>query len=212
MNVLSALSQTGIIPVVKLETPESTLPLADALSAGGLPAMEITFRTDCAAEAIMLVSRSRPDIVVGAGTVLTVEQAERAIYSGAQFIVSPGLNPKVVEYCLSKSIPVVPGCVTPTEIEAALSLGLDTVKFFPAEAFGGLKALKALSAPYSGVRFMPTGGISLDNAAEYLAFSKVFACGGSFMVTDSLIKSGSFDKIAALSLKAAELVKASGRK
>lgn len=153
------------------------------------------------------MSDAFPEMTVGAGTVLTTDQAQKAVWCGAQFIVSPGLNPKVVSWCIDRNIPVIPGIATPTELEAALDLGLTTVKFFPAEAFGGLKTLKAISAPYGNVRFMPTGGISLENMESYLSFSKIIACGGSFMVTGDLIEKEDYGKITELSRAAVDIVR-----
>ena len=177
------ISEIGIIPVIKIKDAAGAVPLAQALARGGLPAAEITFRTACAEEAIRRITAELPDMLVGAGTVLTVEQASRAKDAGASFIVSPGLNPEVVSWCLEAGVPVLPGVCTPSDIEKALSLGLKTVKFFPAEASGGVAMLKAMSAPYGDVRFMPTGGINEKNLLAYLSFPKVVACGGSFMVS-----------------------------
>lgn len=171
-----------IVPVVKLEKAEDAKDLAGALVRGGIPCAEVTFRTDAAAEAIRRMSESYPDMLVGAGTVLKTEQVDAAIEAGAKFIVSPGLNPKVVRYCQEKGIPVYPGVATASEIEQALELGLSVVKFFPAEVNGGVKAIKALSAPYFQLRFMPTGGISQENIGSYLSCPQVIACGGSWMV------------------------------
>ena len=194
--------ETGLIPVIKIEDPAVAVPLAKALIDGGLPAAEVTFRTACAAEAISAMAKAYPDMLIGAGTVLTPEQADAAIAAGASFIVSPGLNPRVVKHCQSKGVPIIPGCSSPTDIETALELGLTTVKFFPAEAAGGLPMLKAMSAPYGNVRFMPTGGIDTTNLLSYLKFNKILACGGSFMVKDDLIKAGDFAAITALTRKA----------
>ena len=188
----------GIIPVIKIDNADDAVPLAKALIDGGLPAAEITFRTSCAAEAIKKITTAYPEMLVGAGTVLTTAQVDAAIAAGSSFIVSPGLNPKVVAYCIEKNIPVIPGCANPSDIEAAIELGLDTVKFFPAEAAGGLPMLKAMSAPYGAIKFMPTGGINADNILTYLKFGKILCCGGSFMVKDELVKAGEFDKITAL--------------
>lgn len=184
-----------LIPVIRLERVEDAAPLAKALSEGGLPVAEVTFRTACAADAIREMKRACPDMLVGAGTVLTAEQVDAAIEAGAEFIVSPGLNPDVMEYCLEKGMPVIPGCATPSEVEAAISYGLTTVKFFPAEAAGGVKMIRAMAAPYSGIRFMPTGGITLENIGSYLACPAVLACGGSFTVSDTDLKNGDFDAI-----------------
>lgn len=194
--------ETGLIPVIKIEDPAVAVPLAKALIDGGLPAAEVTFRTACAAEAISAMAKAYPDMLIGAGTVLTPEQADAAIAAGASFIVSPGLNPRVVKHCQSKGVPIIPGCSSPTDIETALELGLKTVKFFPAEAAGGLPMLKAMAAPYGNVRFMPTGGIDTTNLLSYLKFNKILACGGSFMVKDDLIKAGDFAAITALTRKA----------
>ena len=188
----------GIIPVIKIDNADDAVPLAKALIDGGLPAAEITFRTACAAEAIKKITTAYPEMLVGAGTVLTTAQVDAAIEAGSSFIVSPGLNPKVVSYCVEKNIPVIPGCANPSDIEVAIELGLDTVKFFPAEAAGGLPMLKAMSAPYGAIKFMPTGGISAENILSYLKFGKILCCGGSFMVKDELVKAGEFDKITEL--------------
>lgn len=196
------ISEIGIIPVIKIKDAAGAVPLAQALARGGLPAAEITFRTACAEEAIRRITAELPDMLVGAGTVLTVEQASRAKDAGASFIVSPGLNPEVVSWCLEAGVPVLPGVCTPSDIEKALSLGLKTVKFFPAEASGGVAMLKAMSAPYGDVRFMPTGGINEKNLLAYLSFPKVVACGGSFMVSEKLVDSGDYDAVTALTEKA----------
>ena len=196
------LYEIGLIPVIKIENPDDAVPLAKALIDGGLPAAEITFRTKCAAEAIRNITTTFPDMFVGAGTVLTTEQVDAAIAAGSKFIVSPGLNPKVVSYCLSKGVPMLPGCSNPSDIEVALELGLTTVKFFPAEAAGGIKMLKAMSAPYGQLTFMPTGGINADNLLDYLKFNKIIACGGSFMVKDDLIREKKWDEITALTKNA----------
>ena len=178
------------------------MPLAKALIAGGLPVAEVTFRTDAAEEAIKLISENCPEMFVGAGTVLTCEQVDKAVNAGAKFIVSPGLNPKVVKYCVDKNIPVTPGCANPSDIEQAIELGLEVVKFFPAEAAGGLNMIKAMSAPYGNIKFMPTGGISAKNLNEYLNFSKILACGGSWMVKGELINEKKFDEITKLTKEA----------
>ena len=201
-DMIKELYEIGLIPVIKIENPNDALPLAKALIDGGLPAAEITFRTKCAAEAIKNITEAYPEMLVGAGTVLTTEQVDAAIAAGSKFIVSPGLNPKVTAYCLSKGVPMLPGCSNPSDIEAALELGLSTVKFFPAEAAGGLKMLKAMAAPYGNLTFMPTGGINADNLLDYLKFNKIIACGGSFMVADQLIKEKKWDEITALTKNA----------
>lgn len=207
MNIYEKIHDCGIIPVIKLEDPEKSVALGKALLDGGIDCAEVTFRTATAAETIKRMSEAFPKMTVGAGTVLTTEQAQRAVSCGARFIVSPGLNPKVVSWCIGRDIPVIPGIATPTELETALELGLTTVKFFPAEAFGGLKTLKAISAPYGNVRFMPTGGISLENMESYLSFPKIIACGGSFMVTGDLIEKENYGKITELSRAAVDIVR-----
>ncbi|MFA5561845.1 MAG: bifunctional 4-hydroxy-2-oxoglutarate aldolase/2-dehydro-3-deoxy-phosphogluconate aldolase [Eubacteriales bacterium] len=192
----------GLLPVIKITDPKTALPLAGALREGGLPAAEITFRTECAAEAIAAITKAYPDMLVGAGTVLSAAQADAAIAAGATFIVTPGFNPRVVTHCLERGVPIIPGCSSPSDIEAALELGLQTVKFFPAEAAGGLSMLKAMAAPYGQVRFMPTGGINPDNLLSYLKFDKILACGGSFMVAENLIAAGNYAAITELTRQA----------
>lgn len=196
----------GLVPVIKIDNADKAVPLAKALCDGGLPLAEITFRTPCAAEAIELMAKAYPDMIVGAGTVLTCEQADEAMRRGASFIVSPGLNPKVVAHCVEKGYPIIPGCANPSDIEAAIGLGIDTVKFFPAESAGGLPMLKAMSAPYGNIRFMPTGGINEENLLKYLSFDKILACGGSFMVPTDLLANDEYDKIAELVRSAVRLV------
>jgi len=183
-----------VVPVVAIQKAEDALPLADALLEGGLPCAEITFRTAAALDAMRLMAR-REDILVGAGTVLKVDQVKAAVDVGARFMVSPGFNPKVVGYCVENDITITPGICTPSDIEAALDFGLEVLKFFPAAAFGGLKTLKAMSGPYTTVKFIPTGGISPDNLLEYLQFPKVLACGGTWVAQSSLISEGKFDEI-----------------
>ena len=206
-EVLKKIGAIGIVPVVKIDDAKDAVPLAKALCDGGLPCAEITFRTSAAEEAIRKIHEAFPQMLLGAGTVLTTEQVDRAIGAGATFIVSPGLNPKVVKYCVDKGIPVTPGCANPSDIEQAIELGLDVVKFFPAEAAGGLKMIKAMSAPYVGMKFMPTGGINAKNINEYLSFNKILACGGSWMVKGDMIKAGEFDKIKDMTAEAVSLVK-----
>ena len=201
-EVLKQIGDYGIVPVVKIDDANDAVPLAKALIAGGLPVAEVTFRTDAAEEAIKLISENCPEMFVGAGTVLTCEQVDKAVNAGAKFIVSPGLNPKVVKYCVDKNIPVTPGCANPSDIEQAIELGLEVVKFFPAEAAGGLNMIKAMSAPYGNIKFMPTGGISAKNLNEYLNFSKILACGGSWMVKGELINEKKFDEITKLTKEA----------
>ena len=206
-DMMKQLQKLGIVPVVVLDREEDALPLAEALVKGGLPCAEVTFRTAAAEGAIRKMAKAYPDMIIGAGTVLTTEQADRAIDAGAKFIVSPGFNPKVTEYVLKKGVPMTPGICTPTEIEAALQFDLDVVKFFPAEPSGGLKMIKALAAPYVGLNFMPTGGISAANVREYLAYDRIVACGGSWMVSGKLVKEGKFGEIEDLVREAAGIVK-----
>lgn len=194
-----------IIPVVAIHDAQDADPLAEALIAGGLPSAEITFRTDAAEDAIKAMAR-RGDITVGAGTVLSVEQAQKALDAGAGFVVAPGLNPKVVHFCLDHNVPVTPGIATPTDIETAMDLGLKILKFFPAEAFGGLKTLKAICAPYRAVKFIPTGGLNANNVVDYLEFPQVAAVGGSWIVKSDAIANGEFDKITRLTREAVEIV------
>ncbi len=205
-EVLTKIGKIGIVPVVALDRAEDALPLGKALMIGGIPCAEVTFRTAAAKEAISIMTSNFPDMLVGAGTVLTCKQVDEAVEAGAKFIVSPGLNPEVVKYCVDKGIPVTPGVATPSEVEQAIGLGLDVVKFFPAEAAGGLPMIKAMSAPYTSMKFMPTGGINKDNIATYLAFNKVLACGGSFMVDKKLIAAGRFDEVTRLSREAVDAV------
>ena len=205
-DVYQRIYETGIIPVIKIDDAKDAVPLAKALIEGGLPAAEITFRTAAAADAIKAMHEAYPDMLIGAGTVLTPEQADTAIACGATFIVSPGFNPTVVKHCISKGYIIIPGTSSPSEVEAALELGLDTVKFFPAEAAGGLPMLKAMAAPYGKVKFMPTGGLNEKNILSYLEFNKIVACGGSFMVKDEYIKNGEFDKIRELTENAVKLM------
>ncbi|MBB2184596.1 bifunctional 4-hydroxy-2-oxoglutarate aldolase/2-dehydro-3-deoxy-phosphogluconate aldolase [Lachnospiraceae bacterium MD1] len=205
-EMLTKIQKMGIVPVVKLDNAKDAVPLAKALCEGGLPCAEVTFRTAAAEESIRLMRQAYPDMLIGAGTVLTTEQVDQAVNAGATFIVSPGLNPKVVRYCVERNIPITPGCVNPSDIEAAIELGLEVVKFFPAEAAGGLAMIKAMSAPYVNMKFMPTGGINAKNLLSYLDFPKIIACGGSWMVSDELVKAGDFDKITALTREAVNLM------
>ena len=196
--------ELGVIPVVVLNNVEDALPLADALYEGGLPCAEVTFRTEAAEESIKIMSEKYPELIVGAGTVLTPEQADRAMAAGSKFIVSPGLNPKVVKHCLDKGYPIVPGTSNPSEVETAIELGLDTVKFFPAEAAGGLKMIKSMAAPYTKMHFMPTGGINADNLKSYLDFNKIVCCGGSWMVKKDMVTAGDFEGIKNLTKQAVD--------
>jgi len=201
-KILERIGEIGIIPVVKIEKAKDALPLGRALIDGDLPITEITFRTSAAEESIKTLTRELSNLLVGAGTVLTVEQAKKAVSAGAQFIVSPGFNPKVVDYCIENNIPITPGINNPTQIEMALERGIEAVKFFPAEASGGLPLLKSMSAPYTGIKFIPTGGINQNNLCSYLSDNKVLACGGSWMVKPELISSGNFDEITRLTKEA----------
>lgn len=200
--IIKQLSKYGIIPVVKIENLEDAVPLAKALCQGGLPVAEVTFRTDCAAEAIRQMKVACPQMLIGAGTVLNKKQVDEAIEAGSEFIISPGFNPNTVSYCLKNNYPIIPGTSCPSDMEKAIEMGIDVVKFFPAEASGGLKSIKAMSAPYAQLKFMPTGGINPDNLNNYLEFDKIIACGGTWMVPDSLIKEKRFDDIAQLTHQA----------
>jgi len=205
-EVLKKIGEIRLVPVVVLEEAKNAEPLAEALIAGGLPCAEVTFRTAAAAESIKRISKYK-EICLGAGTVLSVDQAKLAVDSGALFIVSPGFNPKVVKYCVDNKIPITPGICTPTEIEMGLDYGLNIFKFFPAESYGGLKTLKAISAPYGMIKFIPTGGIDAKNVRDYLSFKQVFACGGSWMVAKELISNGKFNEVTVLAKEAVNLVK-----
>ena len=206
-KVLEQIQEIGIVPVVVLNDAKDAEPLAKALCDGGLACAEVTFRTAAAEESIRIMSEKFPDMLVGAGTVLTTEQVDRAVAAGAKFIVSPGLNPRIVKYCVDKGILITPGCANPSDIEQALEQGLEVVKFFPAEAAGGLKMIKAMAAPYVGVKFMPTGGINAENVKDYLKYDRILACGGSWMVKGDLIKAGDFEEIKELTAEAAQIVK-----
>lgn len=202
--ILEQISKIGIVPVVKIDRAEDALPLAKALCAGGLPCAEVTFRTGAAAEAIKIMTTNFPDMCVGAGTVLNAANVDAAIASGAKFIVSPGLNPNTVKYCMSKGITITPGTSTPSDIEQAIEMGLEVVKFFPAEQSGGVAKIKAMAAPYVNMKFMPTGGINAKNINSYLEFPKIIACGGSWMVPADLINAGEWDKIEQLTREAVQ--------
>lgn len=205
--ILEKIQEIGIVPVVVLNDAKDAEPLAKALCEGGLPCAEVTFRTAAAEEAIKIMTEKFPEMLVGAGTVLTIEQVDRAVAAGAKFIVSPGLNPRIVKYCVEKGILITPGCVNPSDVEQALENGLEVVKFFPAEPAGGLKMIKAMAAPYVDVKFMPTGGISPANIRDYLKYDRIVACGGSWMVKEDLVKAGDFAKITELTKEAVEIVK-----
>lgn len=206
-RIIQTFESAGVVPAVVLDHVEDAAPLAEALLAGGLPIAEITFRTPAAADAISKIHQEYSDVLVGAGTVLSCEQVDQAIAAGAAFIVSPGLNPKVVSHCQDLHVPIVPGINTPSEIEEAMSLGLHYVKFFPAEASGGVRYIKAISAPYREMHFLPTGGVNAKNAEEYLSCPSVFAIGGSWMVKGDLIQDQKFDEISRLTREACDVVK-----
>lgn len=208
-EVLEKIQEIGIVPVVVLNDAKDAALLAQALCNGGLPCAEVTFRTAAAEEAIRIMSEQFPDMLIGAGTVLTTEQVDRAVAAGAKFIVSPGLNPRIVKYCVEKGVLITPGCTNPSDIEQALENGLEVVKFFPAEPAGGLKMIKAMAAPYVGMKFMPTGGINQNNVKDYLAYDRIIACGGSWMVKGDLVDAGDFEKIEELTREAVEIVKES---
>ena len=206
MNALERLRSAGVVPVVVLDRAEDAVPAARAMLAGGVDVMEITFRTAAAAEAIRNVAAECPEMLVGAGTVLTVEQCEKAVALGAKFIVSPGFDAEIVDWCVERGVAVAPGCVTPTEIMAALKRGLSVVKFFPAGIYGGLKAMKALAAPFGQVKFIPTGGVSADNLAEYAAAPFVHAVGGSWLCPKADVAAGNFARIAELCAQSRRIV------
>ena len=208
MNAMNdKIGSLGLVPVVVLNDAKDAVPLAGALIEGGLPVAEVTFRTDAAEESIRLISLAYPDMLVGAGTVISTEQVDRAVAAGARFIVSPGFDAELVDYCLAKNIPVYPGVVTPSEVMQAIKRGLKILKFFPAGQYGGVNTIKALSAPFPQVRFMPTGGVNLKNLEEYLSCDKVAACGGSWMVRGDMIRAGEFDRIAQITREAVALAK-----
>lgn len=207
-EIARQISQIGIMPVIKLTYPDrDALPLADALCAGGIPAAEITFRAEGAERAVALISRAHPEMLIGAGTVLTEAQVDAAVAAGARFIVTPGLDVQLVRYCQSIDIPIFPGCTTATDYHAAFRLGLEVLKFFPAELSGGVAKIKALAAPFPMFRIMPTGGISLDNLSSYISCHAVCACGGSYMVTPELIENGRWKEITELCCKSVRLIK-----
>ncbi|MBQ7290797.1 MAG: bifunctional 4-hydroxy-2-oxoglutarate aldolase/2-dehydro-3-deoxy-phosphogluconate aldolase [Clostridia bacterium] len=207
-SINTRISEIGVVPVIKLTNPErDAAPLAKALCAGGIPVAEVTFRAAGADTAIRLMKEACPEILVGAGTVLTTEHIDKAIAAGAEFIVTPGFDPELCAYCAEKGIAIFPGCTTPTDYHAALKFGLEVLKFFPAEQSGGLAKIKAMSAPFPMFKVMPTGGISLKNLKEYLSCPVICACGGSYMVTAELIEGGKWDEITELCKKSAEIVK-----
>ena len=205
-EILKIVEATKIVPVVKIDRLEDTLPLCQALIDGGLPIAEITFRTDAAESAIKLASQTFPDMLVGAGTIVNVEQAKRAHEAGATFLVSPGFSRSVTEYAVANNLPIFPGCSTPTDLMAAMEYNLPVAKFFPAKQFGGLATIKAFAAAFPSMRFMPTGGVDTNNINEYLAFPKIIACGGSWMVSSSLVDAGDFAEIKRLTKEAIAVV------
>ncbi len=206
-NTLDRLAEYGVVPVVVLKDADKAAPLADALMEGGLKCAEVTFRTSAAAESIRIMTEKYPEMLVGAGTVLTVEQVDEAVSAGAKFIVSPGFDGEVVDYCIKKDIPVVPGVATPSEALQGIKRGLTLLKFFPAEQAGGLAMIKAMAAPYGGIKFMPTGGINAENLRSYLEYDRISCCGGSWMVKGALIDSGDFEKIRELTAEALKIKK-----
>ena len=207
MDVMKKVEELKIVPVVKLDRAEDARPLAEALCAGGLPVAEVTFRTDAAEESIRIMRKEFPEMLVGAGTVTNLDQAARALDAGATFLVAPGFCRSVVEFAIDNHLPVFPGTCTPSEVMAAMEYNLPVVKFFPAVQCGGLGTIKALAAPFPSLKFMPTGGINASNVLEFLAFDKIIACGGSWMVKDAYINAGEFDKIRELTEEAVKLVK-----
>ncbi|MCR4704405.1 MAG: bifunctional 4-hydroxy-2-oxoglutarate aldolase/2-dehydro-3-deoxy-phosphogluconate aldolase [Saccharofermentans sp.] len=207
MTFFEKVNNTGIVPVVVLDRVPDAVPLAESLLKGGIDIMEITFRTECAAECISVISKEVPDMTVGAGTVINIEQAVRAVENGAGFIVSPGLDAGIAAWTSDRGIPFIPGVVTPTEIMKAISLGIDVLKFFPADVFGGIKAIKALSAPFGQVRFLPTGGISASNLAEFAGNKAVVAVGGSWVCKKDDILNHEWDKITKLSAEAVKIIR-----
>lgn len=202
--IVQRIYEIGIVPVIAIDDVEKAVPLAKALVAGGLPAAEVTFRTDAAEEAIRRITKEVPEMLVGAGTVLTKDQVDRALDAGSQFIVSPGFNPEITRYALDKGALMMPGTATPGEMEQAMSMGLDVVKFFPAEQNGGVAKLKAVAGPYTNLRWMPTGGVNAKNLMDYLSFNKIIACGGTWMVKKDLIEAEKWDEIEALTREAVQ--------
>lgn len=207
-SVMKKIREVGVLPLMTVNNPEDAVKTGEALLKGGLPLAEVTFRTEAAAAAIALMAEKLPDLLLGAGTVLTTDQADSAKKAGAEFCVSPGFNPSVVSHCKAMEFPIAPGVCTPTDIEAAMEYGLEILKFFPAGPIGGLKMLKAVSAPYGNLRFIPTGGVNAGNLAEYLSFDKVIACGGSWIAPKDLIQAGKFDEITERAREAAGIAEA----
>jgi 2-dehydro-3-deoxyphosphogluconate aldolase/(4S)-4-hydroxy-2-oxoglutarate aldolase len=197
-KVLDDLGSIGLVPVIRIDDADKAVPLAKALIAGDIPCAEITFRTNAGEESMRCIAREVPEILLGAGTVLTTDQVDRAADAGAKFVVSPGFNPKVVSHCIKEKIPIIPGCSSPSDMEMGLEMGLEVVKFFPAEPLGGLNYIKAVAAPYMNLKFIPTGGINVSNLGNYLSYEKILACGGSWMAGPDLINTGNFSEITAL--------------
>jgi 2-dehydro-3-deoxyphosphogluconate aldolase/(4S)-4-hydroxy-2-oxoglutarate aldolase len=206
MTILETIGQHRLVPIITIDSADHALPLADALVAGGLPVMEVTFRTPAAEASIRAIAK-RGDVLIGAGTVLSVDLVKKAVDAGATFMVTPGFDPKVVEYCVSNKIPITPGTITPTDLSMALNHGVTTVKFFPAESFGGIKTLKAIAAPFGMMTFLPTGGITPATLRDYLSFKPVLAVGGSWFATRELLAAGRYDEIARLTRDAVAMVK-----
>lgn len=206
LNIFQRIKAAGIVPVIKLESPKNALSLGRALIKGGLPIAEVTFRTKAAAESIATLTRELPELLTGAGTVITLEQAQAAISAGASYIVTPGFNPRIVDYCVERGVTIIPGINSPSQVEQGLERGLTTLKFFPAEASGGVKMLKALHGPYSEVCFVPTGGIDLANLESYLSLAYVSAVGGTWMVKEDIIASGDYETVAEMCAQAVEKV------
>ena len=200
--ILEQISNIGLVPVIKIDDAEKAVPLVRALKKGGIPVAEVTFRTACAAEAIRKIADAEPDVLVGAGTVISVDQAKAAVEAGAKYIISPGFDAEVVKWCIDNNVPITPGCSDASDVSVAAKMGLEVVKFFPAEAAGGLKVLKALSGPFPNMKFIPTGGIGPDNLGSYLAFKKIIACGGSWMVPGDMLDNDDWDGITALAKEA----------
>ena len=207
MDIFKLIEEARIVPVIVIEDEKDALPLAEALRNGGMNIAEVTFRTDAAKASIDKISATYPDMLVGAGTVLTIGQVDEAVKAGAKFIVTPGSNPKVIEHCVKNNITIIPGCANPSNVELALENGLNVVKFFPAEQAGGINYIKAISAPYGNVRFMPTGGINPQNVGNYLKEKCIIACGGSWMVKKDLIANKQFEEITRLCKEALDIAK-----
>ncbi len=207
MTVLERLANSIVVPVIVLDRVEDAVPTAKALAAGGVDTMEITFRTACAPEAIKAVAENCPEVLVGAGTIVNLDQCKLAVEMGAKFIVSPGFSDEIVGWCVENNIPVTPGCVTPSEIMAAMKHGLKVVKFFPANVYGGLTAMKNLSAPFVGMKFLPTGGVNTANIKEYIDTPFIHAVGGSWVCPKAEVAAGNWDKITQLCKEARQAAK-----